>query len=89
MVWSTGGEWERVQRCRGRERGGGGTTGGKKKVKVKMASLSLESTEQSENSPEEPTAPEPKDEKEDPVQLSEQLLQSFQKSALSFSTDQV
>lgn len=54
-----------------------------------MASLSLESTEQSENSPEEPTAPEPKDEKEDPVQLSEQLLQSFQKSALSFSTDQV
>ena len=54
-----------------------------------MASLSLESTEQSENSPEEPTATEPKDEKEDPVQLSEQLLQSFQKSALSFSTDQV
>ncbi|XP_039986209.1 homeobox protein SIX5 [Xiphias gladius] len=53
-----------------------------------MASLSLESTEQSENSPEEPTAPEPKEEK-DPVQVSEQLLQSFQKSALSFSTDQV
>ncbi|XP_059186715.1 homeobox protein SIX5 [Centropristis striata] len=53
-----------------------------------MASLSLESTEQSENSPEEPTAPESKEE-EDPVQISEQLLQSFQKSALSFSTDQV
>ncbi|XP_074498232.1 homeobox protein SIX5 [Sebastes fasciatus] len=59
-----------------------------KKVKVKMASLSLESTEQSENSPEEPTAPESKEE-DDPVQISEQLLQSFQKSALSFSTDQV
>ncbi|XP_070761648.1 homeobox protein SIX5 isoform X2 [Enoplosus armatus] len=53
-----------------------------------MASLSLESTEQSENSPEEPRATESKDEK-DPVQVSEQLLQSFQKSALSFSTDQV
>ncbi|KAM9359826.1 homeobox protein SIX5 [Symphorus nematophorus] len=53
-----------------------------------MASLSLESTEQSENSPEEPTAAECKEEK-DPVQVSEQLLQSFQKSALSFSTDQV
>uniref|UniRef100_A0A8C2ZWF1 SIX homeobox 5 n=1 Tax=Cyclopterus lumpus TaxID=8103 RepID=A0A8C2ZWF1_CYCLU len=53
-----------------------------------MASLSLESTEQSENSPEEPTATESKEE-EDPVQISEQLLQSFQKSALSFSTDQV
>uniref|UniRef100_A0A3B4V557 SIX homeobox 5 n=1 Tax=Seriola dumerili TaxID=41447 RepID=A0A3B4V557_SERDU len=53
-----------------------------------MASLSLESTEQSENSPEEPTATEVKEEK-DPVQVSEQLLQSFQKSALSFSTDQV
>ncbi|XP_035535720.1 homeobox protein SIX5 [Morone saxatilis] len=53
-----------------------------------MASLSLESTEQSENSPEESTAAEPKEE-EDPVQVSEQLLQSFQKSALSFSTDQV
>uniref|UniRef100_A0A3B4Y897 SIX homeobox 5 n=2 Tax=Seriola lalandi dorsalis TaxID=1841481 RepID=A0A3B4Y897_SERLL len=91
MVWSAGGEWERAQRCGGREGGreggGGGTTGGKK-VKVKMASLSLESTEQSENSPEEPTATEVKEEK-DPVQVSEQLLQSFQKSALSFSTDQV
>ncbi|XP_037316675.2 homeobox protein SIX5 [Pungitius pungitius] len=53
-----------------------------------MASLSLESTEQSENSPEEPSATESKEE-EDPVQISEQLLQSFQKSALSFSTDQV
>ncbi|XP_026184868.2 homeobox protein SIX5 [Mastacembelus armatus] len=53
-----------------------------------MASLSLESTEQSENSPEEPTAAECKEEK-DPVLVSEQLLQSFQKSALSFSTDQV
>ncbi|XP_042271204.1 homeobox protein SIX5 [Thunnus maccoyii] len=53
-----------------------------------MASLSLESTEQSENSPEEPAASDYKDEK-DPVQVSEQLLQSFQKSALSFSTDQV
>ncbi|XP_068567613.1 homeobox protein SIX5 [Cebidichthys violaceus] len=53
-----------------------------------MASLSLESTEQSENSPEEQTTTESKEE-EDPVQISEQLLQSFQKSALSFSTDQV
>ncbi|KAK9520909.1 hypothetical protein VZT92_020767 [Zoarces viviparus] len=53
-----------------------------------MASLSLESTEQSENSPEEPTATECKEE-EDPVQISERLLQSFQKSALSFSIDQV
>ncbi|XP_068173627.1 homeobox protein SIX5 [Antennarius striatus] len=53
-----------------------------------MASLSLESTEQSENSAEEPTATEFKEEN-DPVQVSEQLLQSFQKSALSFSTDQV
>ncbi|KAK2847274.1 hypothetical protein Q5P01_010273 [Channa striata] len=53
-----------------------------------MASLSLESTEQSENSPEEPTKTESKEER-DPVQISEQLLQSFQKSALSFSTDQV
>nr|XP_020480136.1 homeobox protein SIX5-like [Monopterus albus] len=53
-----------------------------------MASLSLEPTEQSENSPEEPTATECKKEK-DPVLVSEQLLQSFQKSALRFSTDQV
>ncbi|XP_032363823.1 homeobox protein SIX5 [Etheostoma spectabile] len=53
-----------------------------------MASLSLESTEQSENSPEEPTATESKEENET-VQISEHLLQSFQKSALSFSTDQV
>ncbi|KAM7399273.1 hypothetical protein PAMP_018554 [Pampus punctatissimus] len=71
----------------GRGGGGGGTTRGKK-VKVKMASLSLESTEQSENSPEEPAAADYKEEK-DPIQVSEQLLQSFQKSALSFSTDQV
>lgn len=48
-----------------------------------MASLSSESTEQSESSPEEPT----KD--KDSVQVSEQLLRRFQKSALSFSTDQV
>uniref|UniRef100_A0A3Q1IFL5 Homeobox domain-containing protein n=1 Tax=Anabas testudineus TaxID=64144 RepID=A0A3Q1IFL5_ANATE len=53
-----------------------------------MASLSLESTEQSENSTEEPTKTDSKEEN-DPVQISEQLLQSFQKSALSFSTDQV
>ncbi|XP_049433405.1 homeobox protein SIX5 [Epinephelus fuscoguttatus] len=53
-----------------------------------MASLSLESTEQSENSTDEPTVAEYKEE-QDPVQVSEQLLQSFQKSALSFSTDQV
>ncbi|KAI3354249.1 hypothetical protein L3Q82_018782 [Scortum barcoo] len=76
------GEWELLQR-----EGGGGTTG-EKKVKVKMASLSLESTEQSESSPEEPSAADYKEEG-DPVQISEQLLQSFQKSALSFSTDQV
>ncbi|XP_075997296.1 homeobox protein SIX5 [Genypterus blacodes] len=60
----------------------------KKKVKVKMASLSLESAEQSENSPEKPTEKDLKEEA-DAVQVSEQLLQSFQKSALSFSTDQV
>ncbi|KAK5868686.1 hypothetical protein PBY51_009678 [Eleginops maclovinus] len=53
-----------------------------------MASLCLESTEQSENSPEEPTATESKEDK-DPVHISEQLLQSFQNSSLSFSTDQV
>ncbi|XP_022076735.2 homeobox protein SIX5 [Acanthochromis polyacanthus] len=53
-----------------------------------MASLSLESAEQSENSPDEPTATDAKEEN-DPLQVSEQLLQSFQKSALSFSTDQV
>ncbi|XP_068601259.1 homeobox protein SIX5 [Brachionichthys hirsutus] len=53
-----------------------------------MASLSLDSPEQSENSAEEPTAAELKEEN-DPVQVSEQLLQSFQKSALSFSTEQV
>lgn len=53
-----------------------------------MASLSLESTEQSKNSPEEPAGTVCKVEK-DPLELSEQLLQSFQKSALSFSTDQI
>ncbi|XP_014846523.1 PREDICTED: homeobox protein SIX5-like [Poecilia mexicana] len=53
-----------------------------------MASLSLESTEQSENSPEEPSAAESKEDKET-ARVSEHLLQSFQKSALSFSTDQV
>ncbi|KAM3615823.1 uncharacterized protein V6R79_008365 [Siganus canaliculatus] len=53
-----------------------------------MASLSLESTEQSENSTEEPSTAECKKEK-DSVQVTEELLQSFQKSALSFSTDQV
>ncbi|XP_043976654.1 homeobox protein SIX5 [Gambusia affinis] len=53
-----------------------------------MASLSLESTEQSENSPEEPAAAESKEDKET-ARVSEHLLQSFQKSALSFSTDQV
>uniref|UniRef100_A0A3Q2QDL5 SIX homeobox 5 n=1 Tax=Fundulus heteroclitus TaxID=8078 RepID=A0A3Q2QDL5_FUNHE len=53
-----------------------------------MASLSLESTEQSENSPEEPSATESKEDKET-ARVSEHLLQSFQKSALSFSTDQV
>ncbi|XP_030008556.1 homeobox protein SIX5 [Sphaeramia orbicularis] len=53
-----------------------------------MASLSLDSTEQSENSSEEPRTTEVKEEK-DALHVSEQLLQSFQKSALSFSTDQV
>lgn len=53
-----------------------------------MASLSLESAEQSENSPEEPTASEIKDEKNADI-ISEELLKSFQKSALSFSGDQV
>ncbi|KAM4742488.1 homeobox protein SIX5 [Anableps anableps] len=53
-----------------------------------MASLCLESAEQSENSPEEPSAAESKEDKET-ARVSEHLLQSFQKSALSFSTDQV
>lgn len=53
-----------------------------------MASLSLDSAEQSENSPEESTAPEIKDEKNTDI-ISEELLKSFQKSALSFSGDQV
>ncbi|XP_074536362.1 homeobox protein SIX5 [Halichoeres trimaculatus] len=53
-----------------------------------MASLSLESAEQSENSPEEPTASDIKDE-ENTILISEELLKSFQKSALSFSGDQV
>ncbi|XP_077422924.1 homeobox protein SIX5 [Vanacampus margaritifer] len=51
-----------------------------------MASLSLESTEQSDNSAEEPTAAE--DEK-DAEQVAERLLQTFQLSALSFSTEQI
>uniref|UniRef100_A0A3Q3N001 SIX homeobox 5 n=1 Tax=Labrus bergylta TaxID=56723 RepID=A0A3Q3N001_9LABR len=53
-----------------------------------MASLSLESAEQSENSPDEPTASEIKDET-DAVIITEELFKSFQKSALSFSTDQI
>ncbi|XP_029699409.1 homeobox protein SIX5 isoform X2 [Takifugu rubripes] len=53
-----------------------------------MASLSLESTEQSKNSPEEPAGTDCKKEK-DPLEISKQLLQSFQKSALTFSTDQI
>lgn len=61
-----------------------------KKVKIKMASLSLESTEQTENGPKESTQDEAKVKEEtDPDEVSEQLLQSFQNSALSFSTDQV
>ncbi|XP_077398197.1 homeobox protein SIX5 [Festucalex cinctus] len=51
-----------------------------------MASLSLESTEQSDNSAEEPTAAE--DEK-DAEQVAERLLQTFQLSAVSFSTEQI
>ncbi|XP_073706850.1 homeobox protein SIX5 [Garra rufa] len=55
-----------------------------------MASLSLESTEQSENGPKESTQDEAKVKEEtDPDEVSEQLLQTFQNSALSFSTDQV
>ncbi|XP_016416300.1 homeobox protein SIX5-like [Sinocyclocheilus rhinocerous] len=55
-----------------------------------MASLSLESTEQTENGPKESTQDEAKVKEEtDPDEVSEQLLQSFQNSALSFSTDQV
>ncbi|CAJ1065396.1 homeobox protein SIX5 [Xyrichtys novacula] len=53
-----------------------------------MASLSLESAEQSENSPEEPTASEIKEERNADI-LSEELLKRFQKSALTFSADQV
>ncbi|XP_034556648.1 homeobox protein SIX5 [Notolabrus celidotus] len=53
-----------------------------------MASLSLESAEQSENSPEEQTASDIKEEKNADI-ISEELLRSFQKSALSFSSDQV
>ncbi|XP_051512315.1 homeobox protein SIX5-like [Myxocyprinus asiaticus] len=55
-----------------------------------MASLSLESTEQTENGPKASTQDEAKVKEEtDPDEVSEQLLQSFQNSALSFSTDQV
>ncbi|XP_051580335.1 homeobox protein SIX5 isoform X1 [Myxocyprinus asiaticus] len=55
-----------------------------------MASLSLESTEQTENGPKASTKEEAKVKEEtDPDEVSEQLLQSFQNSALSFSTDQV
>ncbi|XP_056112264.1 homeobox protein SIX5 [Rhinichthys klamathensis goyatoka] len=59
-----------------------------------MASLSLESSEQTENGPKESTQDEAKVKEEtdpdpDPDEVSEQLLQSFQNSALSFSTDQV
>ena len=57
-----------------------------------MASLSSESAKQSEDSPEEPAAVEANSElKEDsdPDEVSERLLQTFQKSALSFSPDQV
>ncbi|KAM4627361.1 homeobox protein SIX5 [Polymixia lowei] len=56
-----------------------------------MASLSLESAEQSENSPDKSTTAEAAELKEetDPDEVSEQLLKTFQNSALSFSTDQV
>ncbi|XP_070983457.1 homeobox protein SIX5-like [Oncorhynchus clarkii lewisi] len=55
-----------------------------------MASLSLESAEQSENSTENPTQEAaPVKEETDPDEVSEQLLKTFQNSALSFSTDQV
>ncbi|XP_067275132.1 homeobox protein SIX5 [Pseudorasbora parva] len=56
-----------------------------------MASLSLESTEQTENGPKESTQDDEAKVKEetDPDEVSEQLLQNFQNSALSFSTDQV
>nr|XP_029536320.1 homeobox protein SIX5-like [Oncorhynchus nerka] len=55
-----------------------------------MASLSLESAEQSENSTENRTKEAaPVKEETDPDEVSEQLLKTFQNSALSFSTDQV
>eukprot|EP00063_Salmo_salar_P094323 XP_014069158.1 PREDICTED: homeobox protein SIX5-like [Salmo salar] len=55
-----------------------------------MASLSLESAEQSENSTENLTQEAaPVKEETDPDEVSEQLLKTFQNSALSFSTDQV
>lgn len=55
-----------------------------------MASLSLESTEQTENGQTESAEDEAKVKKEtDPDEVSEQLLQTFQNSSLSFSTDQV
>ncbi|XP_030621355.1 homeobox protein SIX5 [Chanos chanos] len=55
-----------------------------------MASLSLESTEQTENSTEESTQQSVKFKEEtDQDKESEELLQNFQNSALSFSTDQV
>lgn len=54
-----------------------------------MASSSLESSEQSNSSPKtEPSAVECKEEDE-ALHVSEQLLQSFQNSARTFSTDQV
>ncbi|XP_076846468.1 homeobox protein SIX5 [Brachyhypopomus gauderio] len=55
-----------------------------------MASLSLESTEQTENSERGSTQEEAKVKEEtDSDEVSEQLLKTFQNSALSFSTDQV
>ncbi|CAL8350094.1 unnamed protein product [Arctogadus glacialis] len=57
-----------------------------------MASLSSESAKQSEDSPEEPAGVETNSEQKedsDPDEVSERLLQTFQKSALSFSPDQV
>ncbi|KAJ3589942.1 hypothetical protein NHX12_007899 [Muraenolepis orangiensis] len=56
-----------------------------------MASLSLESAKQSEDSQDKTTPVETLEQKEDtdPDEVSEQLLKTFQNSALSFSTDQV
>uniref|UniRef100_A0A3B4ALM5 Homeobox domain-containing protein n=1 Tax=Periophthalmus magnuspinnatus TaxID=409849 RepID=A0A3B4ALM5_9GOBI len=79
-VWSSGSPGE------GGERGGGTTAG--KKVKSKMASLSLDSEEQSPKTKDEHTPAHVKEEEDFGRSVASEK-QSLQNSELSFSTDQV